>query len=106
MRFLKTLSIGLMIITASLVAIAASPGRADATSGYAGNSRGPAYGVKADIGTPARQPTVTYGVVFDYVSNLEVHTGYNCWLQTGWVQGNGTIKAPNLVTWPSQPTSY
>ncbi|MCL5735311.1 MAG: hypothetical protein M1274_06930 [Actinobacteria bacterium] len=75
---------------------------------YAGNFRNPAYGVKANIATPARKPVVAHGVVFNFVSNIDTtQANYARWVQTGWVQGDGFIGSPDGVqTYPTDPWSY
>jgi hypothetical protein len=73
-----------------------------AASYYAGNHRDPGYGVKASISTPSSMPTVTGGVVFNYVGNYD----YGDWLGVGWVQGDGYTRAPDGAYWPTVPTSY
>ena len=90
----------LLILAASVVF--GLGGQAWANHYYAGNYRIPAYGVKADISTPSSMPGVTNGVVFNFVSNDD--SGQ--WNAVGWVQGDGSNRAPDGTIWPSVPTSY
>ncbi len=73
-----------------------------AQSYYAGNFRNPGYGVKADISTPSSLPIVNGGVAFNYVGNEDAGQ----WVQVGWVQGDGSTRAPDGAYWPTLPTSY
>src|SRR3990172_13130459 len=91
----------LLIVLAALATLLLS-GQAGAVPNYAGNYRDPAYGVKANISTPSSMPSVTNGVVFNFVSNYD----YGDWIQVGWVQGDGYCRALDGAYWPTVPTSY
>ncbi len=67
---------------------------------YAGNTRSLGAGVKADIGTPSTQPTVSNGAIANWVSNSDVHDGASDWVQVGWVQGDGVFKTRDGVPPP------
>ena len=92
----------MLLMTVAALAVLVLASQAWATSYYAGNYRNPAYGVKADISTPATMPSVTGGVAFNFVGNYD----YGYWVSVGWCQGDGNTKAPDGFYWPTVPTSY
>lgn len=99
---LGTVSKCALAIALVALAVALMGGTAAADPWRAGNSRNPGYGVKASISTPSSMPSVPYGVVFNRVSNQD---GMD-WIQVGWVQGDGTVVAPDGTPWPTVPYSY
>ncbi len=92
----------ILLITVAIFAVLILGGQAWAEPYYAGNYRDPGYGVKAGISTPSSMPTVTNGVVANYVGNYD----YGYWIGVGWVQGDGYTRAPDGAYWPTVPTSY
>lgn len=101
--------IGAVLLVSLLILVLVETGSALSVvdHNYAGNTRIPGYGVKANIQTPQRKPNVAHGVIFNYVTNIDAtQPGYLRWIQTGWVQGDGVVQSPDLQTYPSNPWSY
>jgi hypothetical protein len=89
-----------VLLLALLIALTVATS-ASAVSIYAGNTRSPGYGVKADISTPASAPYVGSSGESNWVST----PGPSYWIQAGWRYYSGFSNAVSYYEY-SLPIGY